>query len=152
MNVDGAVFPNGQGTGVGAVIRDSQGKFIGAFVKFFPNCYDPLVIECIAIKAGLHFAFDNGLYINSIESDSLVAITAVNNGRCPVVIDSVIEDIKFLLRELGCRTCRHIPRAGNLVAHRLAHESISFEPCVTWLDECPECIVQQVVTNASLIH
>ena len=53
MNTDAAIFPNGAGTGIGVVIRNHEGKVVGAMEKRFKAVYDPLVAECIAIREGL---------------------------------------------------------------------------------------------------
>ena len=149
LNVDAAIFANGSGTGIGAIIRDERGITVGAISKRLPNPYSPLVAECIAIREGLSFAFNCGLQTIYVESDCLMAIQAIN-GNDPSVIDSIISDIRDLFRKVSGGSCSHIPRCCNVAAHTLAKESITMNNDVSWFNQIPPCIEQIVTADAML--
>ena len=61
-------------TGLGGVIRDTDGEVLGAFAKRIQGCLDVQMAECLAIRSGLIFALDSGIQDDEVESDALNAI------------------------------------------------------------------------------
>lgn len=150
LNTDGANFPSG--SGIRALIRDSFGMVVGALLRFIPQRYDPLVTECIALWEGLRFAQQHGFRTLAVESDSLIAISAITSSSCPLMIEAVVEEIKSLFTVFSCNTCTHFSRSCNSAAHMLAQESCSHCSSVAWLYECPNCVNGQIALESSLIH
>ena len=141
------MFNHGGGTGIRALIRNEEGILRGALSRRLPNPYTPLVVECIMVREGLCLARLLGLLRVDVESDSLFVVQAIafdNFGE----IESIIDDSKCLLLELGSGSCGYIPRLCNVTSHTLAQSSITATSDVSWSLPCPPCIVQIVVADA----
>ena len=94
----------------------------------------------------------NGLQAKYVETNYLVLSRAINNAISIPVIDSIISDIKSFLSKLGGGSCYYVPRTGNVVAHTLVRESITFISDLSWLSEFPNCIFRCTLCDASLIQ
>ena len=79
---------------IGGIGRDLNGKVVSVFVKRFPNHYEPLLAQCIAILKGLLLDKSHGLQIYEVESDSIVAIQTINNSSVSILLDSIISDVR----------------------------------------------------------
>ncbi|PON70557.1 Ribonuclease H-like domain containing protein [Parasponia andersonii] len=101
LNVDAVVNSTTGWIGMGAVIRDSKRTVCGALstkIKGHPSAY---VAECLALCAGLRFALSQGLFISTVESDSLKVISAVKKIEPLSFEGPIINDIIATLRMLG---------------------------------------------------
>jgi ribonuclease HI len=76
LNVD-ASYHADIGTGaVGAILRDYQGNFIAASIKFIPHVSSASSAEAIVMKEGLALAIQMGCNNVQAESDSLEVFEA----------------------------------------------------------------------------
>ena len=105
--------------------------------------------ECLAIRDGLRFVRTVDFDVQIVESDCALAVSAIFQEVPPLVIDTIIADIKCLLDELSDGSCCYVPREGNMVAHTLARESITLPANSCWLHESPSCIDRFVVLDIS---
>ncbi|KAK3188613.1 hypothetical protein Dsin_028174 [Dipteronia sinensis] len=63
LNTDAAVPPSGNCFGIGAVIRDSEGKVVLALSKFVQGFFSVEVYEALALREGLSLAKQHGLSV-----------------------------------------------------------------------------------------
>ena len=148
MNVDAACFSAQVITGIGAALRDHEGRVIAAFTIKLPTLYDPTVAEALAVRESLRSLKTLGMQADVIETDSQVVARAINSEILVSVIEYLVFDNKSLFSELGGGTCHFVPRKSNEVAHMLARESVTFANNMTWLYECPSCILHCITSGA----
>ena len=152
LNTDAAVVNEGGVTGLGGVIRDTEGEVLGAFSKRVQGCLDVQTAECLAIRAGLIFAMESGLRVAEVESDALNVVRAIQSSSNLSTDEPVLEDIRFLLNAAGGGSCCHVSRNGNMVAHSLATVAFSLGEDCFWLEDFPLCISSFVQADkASLL-
>lgn len=121
-NVDGASKGNPGNSGVGGVIRDSNGKFLGYFALGIGFGW-AFEAEVKAILQGLIFC-QQFLFRNIIlESDSTVAIGwVISKDKRPWKLRNELNKIDLLMREVNCLEIRHTYREGNTDADLLANK------------------------------
>lgn len=141
MNVDTACFDQLGFVGIGCVIRDSNGKMLGASSRKLEGVFEPLLAELLAIREGLHFAKQWGFSISITESDCQAAVLMDNSGQGLSSAHLLANGIVSLLREAGGGTCHFIPRTDNEVAHTLAKNVISCTTDCVWFDIFLDCII-----------
>ncbi|XP_071933097.1 uncharacterized protein [Coffea arabica] len=131
LNTDASVI-NGLAKG-GGVIRDSEGKMLGAFYKEFGE-YEVVYAEGLALFTGLQWCMGIGLSDILVEVDSLVLVRLVQSqsvGKWPLC--SVLGQIRLLLGKVK-GSITHIHREANAVADSLAALSrespyVTFQSC-----------------------
>ncbi|KAK3175742.1 hypothetical protein Dsin_032820 [Dipteronia sinensis] len=69
LNTDAVVPHGGNCFGIGAVIRDSEGKVVLALSKFVQGYFSVEVCEALALREGLSLAKQHGLSIGWAEVD-----------------------------------------------------------------------------------
>lgn len=78
VNVDGASSESENSSSVRVVIRDSNGQVVAAFCKSLQTYYSAEITEIIALEQGVLLAQELQLPRVLFESDSIIAIQAVN--------------------------------------------------------------------------
>lgn len=98
LNCDGSVSNNREHVGIGAVVRNADGGFLGAVGQRLNLRLDPYVCELFAIKNGLEFVLEQGWRHVVVETDSLEAVNVVNGvGDCFADAGVVVERIRCML-------------------------------------------------------
>lgn len=77
INVDGVVSKEQRIAGVGILIRDDEGRLIGACSKKIKAPLGPIEAEAKAAELGLQFAKDMSIQDFTLESDSLTLINTL---------------------------------------------------------------------------
>jgi ribonuclease HI len=123
LNVD-ASFHEDSGEGaIGAVLRDYQGKFLAAMMKYLSHVSSVAMAVAIAMKEGLEFAIQRGCNRIVAESDSLETIEACKGDHVWHNDSSAIfADCIDKMAEIGSVSFSHCMREANSVADRLAKE------------------------------
>ncbi|KAF7806654.1 ribonuclease H [Senna tora] len=119
INVDGSSRGNPGKSGIGGLIRDSNGAMIAGFSVSI-GFSDILYAELFAIKYGLELAWKKGCKKVICESDSRDALQSVEWATDVHIYRSMIKKIRELLgREWEVRLV-HTLREGNQCADYLA--------------------------------
>ncbi|PRQ54504.1 putative ribonuclease H-like domain-containing protein [Rosa chinensis] len=149
LNVDGAFqMDTGQG-GIGAVIRDENGRFLAAIARPFSFVCSALHMELEAMRAGLLLVIHQGMMNVDIETDCATVGTALKGDFEDLSeVGNIIEDCKSYLRAIPSVSLQSIYREANDVAHRLAHLASSGYVDEYWLEEAP-VIIQDVLYEDS---
>lgn len=77
MNVDAAVFQDGS-TGIGSVLRDSDGQFIHARCRRIHGEWTPREAEAIGLKEALSWSKEHNIANCIVETDSKILADACN--------------------------------------------------------------------------
>ena len=83
-----------------------------------------------------------------MEGDSLGLILKLQKkGRPNMELGLIIHDILMLVNHFRFCSFSHVKRAGNRVAHTLAHVQPYELSDRVWMDECPDCILNLVAND-----
>lgn len=114
VNVDAVVYTGQQITGLGVVIRDSQGQVIAAAVKSIKFQEDITVAEAEAVKWGIEVAREAKLMAVIIETDYMDVASLVNNTtNSKKEIVWAISEIQNCKANFQSISVQHVPRCCN---------------------------------------
>ena len=121
VNMDGAIFANIQKVGIGVVIRNDGGEFLGALCELLDYDEDAVDAEALAALRAIEFATEVCPFNMIFEGDCLQVIKALSSDEYDLSRIGhlfVIARSKFSL--LSGHLVVHVHREGNSVAHCLA--------------------------------
>ena len=157
VNVNGAVFSHIQGSGVGVVICDHEGRVVVAMRKKLLQPLGPLEIKVKAMEIGASFAWDTSIRDVVVESDSkIVADTLLRLCTPSMVVSNILVGIAYKLQDFRPVQVSHVKCQGNKPAHLLAKfakEIDNIDNYVTWIEVNPSLIelaITHDVLNLSL--
>ncbi|GER40656.1 UDP-N-acetylmuramoylalanine--D-glutamate ligase [Striga asiatica] len=78
--------------GLGGWIGDSEGSCWAAFVSRIPGSFSSFAVEALALRFGLHFAFDLGVSIQFAKTDALVVICGLSEYSPNDPLHQVLQD------------------------------------------------------------
>jgi hypothetical protein len=141
MNVDAAFCTESGEATAGIAVRNHQGSVVAAASIVLKKCKDVEEAEATAIWEGLKFATQHNLKPLDLESDSAMAVAAVNS-LVPFVSANwhVYRNINRLRVMLPDCTISKIGRKGNGVAHDLAGLAKRSGVSNFWLMPIPDFI------------
>ncbi|KAJ4702817.1 Ribonuclease H-like domain containing protein [Melia azedarach] len=142
LNVDAAVYKSNNKAGIGAVIKNSDGKLTAAAVKTTSYKGDVEIAEAEAIIFGVEVALEARLSPIIIESNSLNIVNMVNKKlHSSSEVCWLISDIQDTLVKNEKFVVSHIPGSCNVVAHNLAKCAFDFDKTMVWLEKIPNSIL-----------
>ena len=148
VNVDEVVFAEQRKLGVGVVIRNCEGLFMGALSMKLNQHLGSLEVEPKAYELGITFAKDMGFHEIVLEGDSVMVSNDIAGiSPPPSLIASVVYGISSLLSAFRRFSISHVGRKGNQVAYLLAKHAQSVEQFVTWIEESPCFLEHALSTN-----
>lgn len=143
VNTDAATFSESRSIGLGACLRDCNGKMLWALSSQLPGLKAPVVAEALAvreaIKAVSRMRFENVV----VESDNQEVVNALagKGVQWRSELQGIIFDCLEYGKSMGCWSVQHVRRDGNKVAHGLAKLSSSFNEEMIWYHDFPSSIV-----------
>ncbi|KAF5470679.1 hypothetical protein F2P56_011176 [Juglans regia] len=138
LNVDGAVFADGNKAGVGLVLRDENGKVVWAATKAEDAVDAPVTIELIAVLRGLQLCQPLGIPNLVVETDCLSLVQELQGTQESFSPNgNLIKDAKELMRHFPELQVQHVYRDGNRVAHNLARFAWIIDDIIMWWDSVP---------------
>ncbi|KAK2642635.1 hypothetical protein Ddye_024398 [Dipteronia dyeriana] len=134
--------------GIGIVIRDSKGLVTASSCQRIIATYAPHMAETVALYRGLLLAYEVGCFEVDAESDAVLVINWVSDGK---VVDSdkglILKDILSLSRQMGFCSFKFTSRECNYVSHCLAKLALSFDFDRVWIEEFPPCVTRLPVVD-----
>ncbi|KAK8983129.1 hypothetical protein V6N11_057883 [Hibiscus sabdariffa] len=118
-NCDAAVDPRNNSAAIGGVIRDSTGSWIFGFTRKLGQC-SVITAKLWAMHDLLLHAWRIGLRQVELETDNIEAYRIVSGCTSVFVTTLLIEDLLELVNRRWRVQLRHISRAQNVVADKLA--------------------------------
>jgi ribonuclease HI len=137
---------------MGAVLRDYQGKFVAANMKFLPHVLSMKMAEALAMKQGLLLAHQLGCNRVIAESDSSMTIEACSGEqRWDNESTTVYADCIDLVASIGSVSFTHCLREANSVSHCLAREGFTIKESCNWDDEPPGFILDTLLNDVTIL-
>ena len=151
-NSDGAIFQDTGTTGIGVVIRDSEGMVIAALSEriTLPSTVED--VEALACRKAISFSIELGLQDVVFEGDSKIIYKhLVLNSTCMTAFGHIIEDSRRLATRLRSVSFSHVRRKGNTVADKLAKlAKFLYEPQI-WLEDIQRDVTNFVILDRSFL-
>ena len=138
VNWDAAVDGGRKMIGMGAIMRDSDGKVMATMCDTMILIQDPVLAKALAAIRAIKLCLSLGIRKIILEGDSLQvvhALQASNGGQ--FVIGPIVEDARHLCRQFSDFEVKHVLRGANGEAHRLAKLALSQEGYTIWRDNFP---------------
>nr|XP_023926797.1 uncharacterized protein LOC112038229 [Quercus suber] len=120
INVDGSSSDLEEFSSIGVVIRDCKGQTIAAFCKPLQSHYTAELVEVLAMEQGILLAQELQLSQVMFESDALSVINAINDSAFGTPYGHIIQDISHAQTSFVFCSLKHLNRAFNSAAHKLA--------------------------------
>ncbi|CAL1386824.1 unnamed protein product [Linum trigynum] len=144
INLDAGILPGG-GAGLGAVARDSEGKFLFAAAKKAPGIYDPEDAEAMAVELGVQMAAQLNLMNPLLEMDCLNLVTDITQAeRIRTEKGVICRNIRRLIGQMGEVSWQYAPREANVAAHIMAHVETIWNERSVWVDRPPIILLDQL--------
>ena len=151
INVDGAVFGAQKAAGIGILIRDAEGRVIGACSKKIKAPLGAVEVEAKALEAGIQFAKDLLIHDILLESDSLILINVLKElAPPPASVAAVMYGVLASLHDFRSVELSDVRRLGNRPAHLLAKHALGIADFSTWIEENP-CFIEQALIYDVLV-
>ena len=134
VNADAATNLKSNLVGLGAIIRDENGKVITAAIKVSKFFGDVSFAEAEAIKWGMQIARDAHVRALIVESDPQGVVSLVNNMHgSRTEIYWVYSEIQSLMKQFEQVNIKYTHRFCNAIAHSLT--KLALEKCktVVWM-------------------
>uniref|UniRef100_A0A2N9IT87 RNase H type-1 domain-containing protein n=1 Tax=Fagus sylvatica TaxID=28930 RepID=A0A2N9IT87_FAGSY len=143
VNMDGAVFADLGKVGVGVVIRNKRGEFLGVMCELLEVGLDATDAEALAALRAIEFAAEVCPFSMLFEGDCLQVIRALQSPEYDAArvghIYSLARSKLSLFRDFSVS---HVFREGNTVAHRLAKFARNVTGSQVWLEHVPSFLGQ----------
>ena len=153
VNLDGAIFPEENKSGVGVVDRDDKGLVLGSCTKHLAQPYSAVEVEAMAAATALEFASKLGVRRVILEGDSLVVMKALHEDEQSLSPTGLLlEDVRFFSQRFEELLYSRTKREGNVVAHSLARYANSIPDFSVWKEDVPPRIQIFVQADLAFVH
>ncbi|XP_073357688.1 uncharacterized protein [Aegilops tauschii subsp. strangulata] len=144
INVDASYNAETLSGPTGAIARDDKGQFLSAATWYIPHVSSAVSAELIAIRNGLYLAANIGCNRVIIESDSALAIEAVNNHDNYFGQDAAtVVECKMLASDYASASFDNCFREANSMADSLA--KFSFTSTSSVWDSTPPDLISHLI-------
>jgi ribonuclease HI len=137
INCDGGFRVQDMTGSTSAVIRQSDGSFVGAAASWLPSVASALVAEAEACRAGLRLALNMPELSRMIlETDSLQLVSLWNSRRHQRLdIAVILKERDEMVSSLTSFCFVHVKRSTNSAAHLCARQVSPSSPSFMWHDQ-----------------
>jgi ribonuclease HI len=151
VNVDAAFDKGGRKMGFGIIIRDQEGKFLAAKSAIRMGRWELAAAEALATYLGVLLGQEMGVQQMILEGDAKQVTEAIRakEGN-DSMIGHLINDVRQCLKNIPRWQVNHVFREANRVAHELAKHALKQANDIVWVDECPSCIRDILLTEQLL--
>ena len=127
VNFDAAVFKEAHSTGIGVIVQDWRGEFVGALSSPMTLTHSVVELEALVCWKAVEFAAEIGVQRVIFEGDSAMVINALNQNNAGLSsYGVVIEDIRSQALVFESCVFAHTSRVCNCVADAFAKKSKGF--------------------------
>ena len=151
MNMDGVVFADIQKVGIGAVIRNDGGEFLGALCELLDYGENAADAKALVALCAIEFTTKVCPFNMIFEGDCLQVIKALSLDEYDLSrIGHLFAIARSKFSLLSGHSVVHVHREGNFVAHCLAQYARNVVEPQVWLEYVPpflqQCLSSDVPT------
>ncbi|PSS34373.1 Ribonuclease H protein [Actinidia chinensis var. chinensis] len=147
LNTDGASKGNPGKAGAGGLIRNHEGRWVAGFCHNIGTT-NSLEAEVTAIRDGLELVNRLGLTNVDVETDSKLAVQLIAGSIFSGErVNSLVNDCRRLMEEIGSTTLRHVYREANACADILANLGVVADGLEVFAN-APSCVAHQLYNDA----
>ena len=141
VNWDAALDQERKCVGLGILVRDEKGRFLGACGIHLNIVADPNIAKALAAFHAVNFAKEMGFTQVLFEGDALTIVKAINfMGSCDSMYGHFVEDVKRHKCDLVLASFTHVVGGANSATHTLAKEACTHVTDLHWWHYIPPCI------------
>lgn len=145
LNTDAACSSLRQDSGLGALIRDKNGKIVAASSNFLDYYMDPLMAELKAILEGLSLALSMGCLNIKVVTDCQMASNFITKKAAVwSEVEALVEEIWSLMGQFHNIDFHYIPRLCNVSGDSLAKYACDLRDSMCWVDHFPSWLCNLV--------
>ncbi|KAL8124645.1 hypothetical protein AgCh_012338 [Apium graveolens] len=149
VNVDASWFQGAESFSIGMVIRNHLGSFVEGRTVVLSQAADALEAEVLGIREALSWVKSMDGRKVTVESDSLVAVNAINGqNKFLLEVGHIIDHCRLLLQSLSGVSVKFVRKQANEVAHGLAKMPCSVN-CFIIFTSPPTHLVEICTIDAS---
>jgi ribonuclease HI len=151
VNVDAAIDKGAGRKGFGIILRDHNGRFLAAKSATRVGLWDSKAVEATAAYLGVLLGQKMGVQQLILEGDAKRVIDAIRaQDENDSMIGHLIDDVRCCLRCIPRWQVNHVFQETNRVVHELARMALKQANDIDWVEECPSCIREFVLTEQLL--
>ncbi|KAL8114290.1 hypothetical protein AgCh_021225 [Apium graveolens] len=121
VNVDASWFQGAESFSIGMVMRNHRESFVEGRTVVLYQEVDALEVEVLGIREALSWVKSMDGRKVTVESDSLVAVNAINGqNKFLLEVGHIIDHCRLLLQSLSGVSVKFVRKQANEVAHGLA--------------------------------
>ena len=137
VNFNAAVFREAHLAGIGVIVRDWRGEFVGALSSPMSLTHLVAEMEALACRKTIEFTAEIGVQRVIFEGDLTMVINALNQNNAGLSsYGVVIEDIRIQALVFESCVFAHTSQVCNYVADAIAKKAKAFRSAQVWLN-CP---------------
>ena len=149
VNVDASWFQGADSFSIGIVLRNHSGCFVEGRTVALPQAMDVLEAEALGIREALSWVKNMEARTVTVESDSFVAVNAINGqNKFLLEVGHIIDHCRLMLQSLPNVSVKYIRKQANEVAHGLAKMPCSIN-CFVIFTSPPTHLVETCKFDAS---
>jgi ribonuclease HI len=141
LNCDGAFNAKKHTGSTGCIIRDSNGRALGARARWYRALADALHAEALAVRDGVAFCGRWRTYNLRVETDSQMLVNLWKkrkNHRAEII--PILHEIEEISKVFSSFEISYVPRNANLAAHYCAKEASPCNPECMWIGREPTSV------------
>ncbi|XP_058180179.1 uncharacterized protein LOC131298719 [Rhododendron vialii] len=153
INVDGAFAVGTHKRGVGVVVRDHEGRMLGAMAVPIPNRSPAEIVEA----EGFWMALDCSIFLTGrsyvVEDDAQAVVNMLQSkSQIKACLEVIVRDtISFICRFPSC-SFQFVPCNGNRVANAIAKYVSSLDSPLTWQQNFLSWVHREATFDVSSLH
>ena len=119
-------------SGIGVVIRNSQGLVFASLLQQVSQAYSPLEVDTLATKRTIQFASELDIISVVLEGDSQVLIQSVQSGVEYLSPSGLLRLVSISFNQLS-----YSQREDNKIVHNLIRFVINVQNFPMWIKDIP---------------
>ncbi|XVF80395.1 hypothetical protein PTKIN_Ptkin15bG0067200 [Pterospermum kingtungense] len=148
IKYDRAINPNTRTGGIGVIIKDSAGTFLGAVQASLLGKTDPFTVEVLAALKAMDFAIEKGYPVIDLEGDALGVVISLNSDMQDLSPLGNVMNVGRMRSKLF-QSCNiiHVRRRCNQAAHQLEKDATTIQDYLKPHNCIPQFIANTVSTK-----
>ncbi|KAL5836597.1 hypothetical protein ACOSQ3_013766 [Xanthoceras sorbifolium] len=148
INTDASTDYLNSRVGVGAIIHNDQGLVMATSSYRINSGLAVVNAEAMAILSGIQLAWEVGIHLIVVESDSKQVVNLLNGvGNSITDLGMIVNSILNHPSRSHIRSFSFSPRVSNTTAHALSRLALDLDEMVVWMEEVPDSLHHIVLAD-----